>query len=1350
MKKLKAGYAVEAIINLEKQNNASDNKTSLLPLLCEFEIITNQTNTQFSNPVSPIYSIAQNMIQRGSPTPASVFMEQTLASLFAYTQAPAANSTRLDFRLTEEGNKHADTILKALHTVDPRISPPDVSDTFDIRLHETSGGFQENFLFSFVPAYLGKHIYQYIHYKVDFLSLLQPNFRLQQEFLDKLTPGTREAALQPVGFVLRTPGTNPKQKGFIVEIEENSANQTQKKIDSLRDSCAEVNGWKTIRIPVYQFNQIKEIMEPMRKETSSGFYAEVRKNFDEPLYQNESGLHAMELSLSPMLAARIQLAILELVKAKKLDTTADVWRFAFLEQDIPAAWLAVEDFTQLMSALFRLEGRKNRLPEILIFPFGTNEFKNAKLNAEYGNRRKDIQYFKPTVQYDAVFDVSILQQKEITGINIPETSCPYVVIRNALHLFTDTSVAVDNSARLKEFTEKRKEKRGEYLLHLDAFDYFLQNIFRFKKLNEIQYQILEPMLQNRNTLISVAAGTGKSTVSHLSGFFQPGLTLLVEPDAYAAYEHKKRFEENNIDSFHIVTEFESTSRQWEETADILLQHTPQFCVLSAEVMRDKAFADLLLSSGFYKKIRQIIIDEAHVVSEWSDDFKPWLTGIRKFFEDVPSEWGVSLLAITELQTEMVIADICQEFDINRGDCIEIGEPLANRFKYKFIETEYIPQNDPAQDEFLYNTRKQVAVLKQTDLIQKQNDKFKILLTSPFANSNTGVYDSVGDGIGNKLKLRSSGLKAAVFQKNLPDATWVNPVNIEQNKQSIQDFETGTADTLVANYEVTYASSFDKVTDIIQLVMPQSPETFAQILNTTAPGVQANVLMLGNTKSGLEKTFAHRILYKHFKSKNHLQNVLNEILNEIYPPEISWKEKIEYALSINIGVEVFVKVKDGEEYLLEIYNLRNERLGALDERNWKVNVSEAKYLKLLRRAAELIKSWLPEDDYINRWLNRKATVDKTNGVLRIALRTNVPRTIFIPAINRSVTDIIRWANQAFVKKPVLSEFFDTWNQSLSAFEWMQRLRNLGKLSIEIPANDIPEAIVANFEKYRNTAQTANILSKLQALHIIEHFFYIPELDEFEVRLNPVSDNDVETRLVVYLSRYLSEGEAQRKVEEALSTEKSPVLQAADVLLNFVWDEMFEMGEEQISFMEKLYQITQEEQLKDKPNHERITKYINDSFHLRYANRDFEPNLLVDSNNTTKLSFDLVESYIKTTGGKRQLWKNLNQSANKLLNSNAQNYMIRMLGGYSGVLLAPRPDKNMYLAAQQLATAYHQYRTAKKTTTEEFITNVKKVNGEIDFHSPQNFDIAKPIIELNLHSNWLTSFNKKFLEGYERTN
>jgi len=1347
MKKLKAGYAVEAILNSGKNSGSTSDSAYLLQLLCEFEYSVNQTTKIFQNQISPVYSIAQNMIQRGSPSPASMYLEQKLSQLFGFASPQNPESNKIKYLLNEAGLKLEEQFIQALHTVDPRNIPFDFSNSFDIKLNETSGGFLENFIFSYVPAYLGKHMYQFFSYSVDFLSLLRPNIRLQHEFMSKLTPATREAALLPVGFVLRLPSAPNGTKGFVIEIEENIPNnQTQKKIDALRDSCLKANGWITHRFPVYQFNKIKELMEPLRQATSTGFYNVVKKNFTEPLYLTEEGLHALEYSLAPMQAARIQLAVLELIRSGKLNLEADLWKLAFIERDVPAAWLAIEDFKQLMAALFRLEGKRNRLPEITVTSFGTAEFKNAKLNIEYGNKRKDIQQFKNPDQYNAIIDTAILSQTEIRGFTFPETQTPYVHLRNALHLYTDNSVLVDNSAKFREFTEKRKEKRGEYLLHLDAYDYFLQNIFRIKKLTDIQYQILEPMLQNRNSLVSVAAGTGKSTSSHLSGFFQPGLTLLIEPDAYAAYEHRKRFDEIHIDSYHIITEFETSGKNWEETADILLQHTPQFCVLSAEVLRDKAFSELLLSSDFYKKIRQIIIDEAHTVSEWSSNYKPWLSGIRSFFENSPAEWGVSLLALTELQPDMVVADICQEFNIDRADCVEIGIPLANRFKFKFIETEYTLQTDPQQDEFLYNNRKQISLLKHTDQIIKRGDKFKILLTTPFIFSPTGTFDTTGDSIGNKLKLKSSGLKTGIFQKNLTDASWKNSQNFEQNEKAVSEFESGKLDTLVANYEVTFASSFDDVTDIIQLVMPQSLDALAQLLNTTSPGTQANVTLIGNLDSGIETAYAKRMLYRNIKNKNHLQNILNELLHETHSPEISWKQKLEYALSVFADFEVQVRTKSKEVFLLEVYNNKGQILGTIDERNWAIEVADAAYLKLVKRGADLTKKWMHEDEYVNKWLNQTATVSKTNGILRVATRTATKRTLFVPATNFSVSQVQKWADDAFEKKPGLSEIWETWNQSLSAFEWMQKLKTLGKLKQAIGSNDIPEPILQHFEKIRNTSQTAYILSKLLAVRLIENFFYVPELDEFEVLLIPVSNEQIKELLSTYFSRYISEGDANRKTEATLSTQKPPSLQVAQILLDFIWDEVYAVAEEQITFTEKLYQIAREEQGKEKKNHDRITNFINDSIHFRYANRDLHPNLLADSNNLTKLSFDLVENYIKEVKGSRHLWKNLNNSAGRILQNNDSNYMIRALHGYSGVLAVPRADRRMYEAGKQLATAMNMYRRNKKTSTAEFIENLNKIAENLNFHSPQNFSNAKPIIELNLHTNWIQSFNKKFLEGY----
>ena len=113
--------------------------------------------------------------------------------------------------------------------------------------------------------------------------------------------------------------------------------------------------------------------------------------------------------LIPFGIARIQKTIIQLLFEGKLHFNTSDWNIAIIEQDIPCAHLAIEDFKELITSLFALKGETAKMPNINIFIEGNKRFANANL---YSSNNIDRNK-----KYDLFIDISILQRSGLTQIN---------------------------------------------------------------------------------------------------------------------------------------------------------------------------------------------------------------------------------------------------------------------------------------------------------------------------------------------------------------------------------------------------------------------------------------------------------------------------------------------------------------------------------------------------------------------------------------------------------------------------------------------------------------------------------------------------------------------------------------------------------------------------------------------------------------------------------------------------------------------------------------------------------------------------------------------------------------------
>lgn len=176
----------------------------------------------------------------------------------------------------------------------------------------------------------------------------------------------------------------------------------------------------------------------------------------------------------------------------------------------------------------------------------------------------------------------------------------------------------------------------------------LKHTFGYESFRPLQREIVESVLEGRDTLALLPTGGGKSLCYQLPALVRPGLTLVISPlialmkdqvDALAANGVAATFLNSSIDG--------ETARQRIEGLDRgefrLLYVAPERVVLPG-----------FLAGLNRWNLQRIAIDEAHCVSEWGHDFRPeyrQIAVLRERFPDVP------LIALTATATDAVRSDI---------------------------------------------------------------------------------------------------------------------------------------------------------------------------------------------------------------------------------------------------------------------------------------------------------------------------------------------------------------------------------------------------------------------------------------------------------------------------------------------------------------------------------------------------------------------------------------------------------------------------------------------------------------------------------------------------------------------
>ena len=212
---------------------------------------------------------------------------------------------------------------------------------------------------------------------------------------------------------------------------------------------------------------------------------------------------------------------------------------------------------------------------------------------------------------------------------------------------------------------------------MNEYRKILNDYWNYANFRPLQEEIIESVMQNRDTLALLPTGGGKSITFQVPAIAKPGICLVVSPLIALMRDQVDSLRSKGIKAVAIHS---ALSRYEIDIAlDNCIYGNYKFLYLSPERLGTDLFKARLRDM----KVNLLAVDEAHCISQWGYDFRPSYLEIAKIRAELP---GVPVLALTATATPEVAEDIQKQLGFSRPNLIRQSFERKN-LAYKVYQTE---------------------------------------------------------------------------------------------------------------------------------------------------------------------------------------------------------------------------------------------------------------------------------------------------------------------------------------------------------------------------------------------------------------------------------------------------------------------------------------------------------------------------------------------------------------------------------------------------------------------------------------------------------------------------------------
>ena len=217
--------------------------------------------------------------------------------------------------------------------------------------------------------------------------------------------------------------------------------------------------------------------------------------------------------------------------------------------------------------------------------------------------------------------------------------------------------------------------KGMLAVRRNAIRNLLRTVFGLERLRDGQQQVIDSVLNGRDTLAIMPTGSGKSLCYQVPARLLAGMTVVVSPLISLMKDQLGKLEELGIRAVQVNSSLAADEER--EALAAIAENRCEIVFCTPERLTQPEFVATLKGV----KVALVTVDEAHCISQWGHDFRPAYLEMAGAIEAIGRP---PVLALTATATEEVIEDIGRQLNRKQLHVVNTGVYRPN-LRYRVVQ-----------------------------------------------------------------------------------------------------------------------------------------------------------------------------------------------------------------------------------------------------------------------------------------------------------------------------------------------------------------------------------------------------------------------------------------------------------------------------------------------------------------------------------------------------------------------------------------------------------------------------------------------------------------------------------------